>query len=274
MKKFVTEIIDILKELSDNGAIIYGRSSLFLRNQFLGRSTYRLSRDIDLNKIVDHSEEINNIGPISQFKPFDINKFLKDKFNGNKFEIERLKNNGPSLTKEHLLRIDGYGEIILEFYADKNVNIHEFENLNGINLAYVEKVFADKVFASIDYYLTGNLEQENRIRHVIDVLHIVKTYVLDLGLISRFISDRLNKELKNIDKPKVSKSKKELLKNICSNFKKASISFFSEILLNDDNEINKEFNEAFKKDPLYEKSNFLTKKTYSKLIKTLEDYNE
>ncbi len=203
----------------------------------------------------------------------NIEELLRNKFKEGAVIVEKIKNKGSSLTQEYSLKIHGYGQIIFEFYLDKKKNVNEFENINGLNLTLVEKVLADKMFASVDFFLTGNLEQENRIRHVVDILHIVKNYDLDNGLVKKFIKERISNELDKLNEAKFDKGRIMMLKNICINFKEVSLSVFSEVLLDEDGKINKEFNQRIKEDTLYEKSNFLNKKTYDNLIKIIGGYN-
>ncbi len=268
MKEIPKELIETLKDMSKNGAIIYGGTSLALRLKFNNIPLYRLSKDIDIKKI--NKSENKGTSPSKQFEKLNINeKYFEDHLKEVISEVKKIKNERPSLTQEYILKFKNGEEIIIELYLDYKKNQKEAEEINGLIFSKIEKVFADKLHTFGKLSHTGNLYIGNNIRHLVDLLHIVITYNLNQEELKFFIKEKLEYENSNLPKMKKTPSaeaRARVLEDFNNNFKL----YVKEYLIEAKEELNIIL-DNIKEDNIYTRKNFINEDNINLLIEVINE---
>lgn len=201
IKKIYTQnFINLIKDLSKNGAVIYGGSSLVLRLILENIEPYRRSINFDIKK-VNKFKNKSSAGPSSQFKPLKFTTeyfkgFLKDEL----LEVHREKNEGGRFVQHFDLIMKNGESILLKFYRDFDKNVHEVERLYGINFIKIEKILADKIHAFTKTEMREASIQDNNVRHIIDILHIASKYNIENELMMSFLNEKIEQESKLANK--------------------------------------------------------------------------
>lgn len=267
-KIYTDKFIDLIRDLSKNGAIIYGGSSLALRLIIENIDPYRQSVDFDIKKI-NRTNVTNHLGPSSQFKPLDINeKYFKSFLEDELDSVEKIKNERPKLIQMFNLKMNSGQSILLEFYKDLESNSKEIEKIQNINFTRIEKVFADKLHTFTKFKMKNN-ENSNNIRHVIDMLHIVSKYNMDFKLLNDFVKEKLSYENKNANKLIKSNSTEGKRDGIfLLDLNSKLIIYFIDIL----NEMTvEEIKDIIKEDGLYFSTKFISQKNIGLLKEVVNE---
>jgi len=242
------KLISVLKYLSLKGNVfVYGGSSISIRLYLKEKVPYRLSKDIDISKLLTTEEaELNlnkSIGPKSQFKPLDIKEYLKEEYGDSNVIVKDNTSSSPiQLIIVNEDKEDG--GIVFELMIQKKSNSHQIENINEINFQKLSKVYADKIFALLQYFSSGELEDSNNIRHLIDLMLIPSELKFNIKINDNlkketifFLKERISNENTWINNNLNSKESKILTrinerKYLIDNFHKIWVKFMEEYLIN------------------------------------------
>lgn len=188
--KINKEVISFLKDLCLEcpNLIIKGGSSLLIRNYFSEKDDYRYSTDIDIT-VVGPSK---NRGPFSQYDPKKnrLDDILENK---NIKHTCKLIKQRRAICK---ININGV-EVDLESSVPNDYEYLDYDEVEGIKLAKLSKVLADKIMILIEYQFDGTDLFGPYLRHGIDIFMIRKWYDYKISVNSIEIIKYIRKRIES-----------------------------------------------------------------------------